>query len=219
MPTCVRPPQTQDPGGQLKLAVHMNSMSTTAEPVPATVQASGVKARPGLDRLVSAGVTTVLVAVLGLLFAAMIFPAMTGRIPMTILTGSMAPTLPPGHIAVYSPADPTRLAVGDVIVYQPDTDITDGMPITHRIIAIDQAADRIIVQGDAVPYPDAPVRPEQIIGKMDYYIPYAGVLKVAAYQVGLGPVIPVLAGALFTYWLWQCTAALFTRKAKSSAPA
>jgi signal peptidase I len=195
----------------------MNSMNIATETAQAPVHTPEMKTHPRLDRLVSAGVTAALVAVLGLLFAAMVFPAMTGRTPMTILTGSMQPSLPPGHIVIYGPVNPAELSVGDVIAYQPDTDITDGIPITHRIIAIDQAAERIIVQGDAVPYPDAPIRHEQVIGKMDYFIPYAGFLKVVAFQVGLGPIVPLLSMGLFAYWFWQCTAALLSRKPKAAS--
>lgn len=174
------------------------------------------------SRLLSACVTTILVAVTAVFVAAMIFPALTGRTPMTVLTGSMQPTLPPGHIVVFGPVDPSTLKPGDVIAYQPDNNVTGGIPITHRVISVDSPGDprgHIIVKGDAVPLPDAPVSPDQVIGKMDYFIPYAGLLKVAAYNAGFGSVLPIVSVGLLGYWFWLWASALFRRKPKPAATA
>jgi signal peptidase len=63
-----------------------------------------------------------------------------------------------------------------------------GVPITHRVIDVEYEgghAAEVIVQGDANPAPDKPVGPAQIIGKMDYYIPYVGLFRVLAFHGGL----------------------------------
>lgn len=134
----------------------------------------------------------------------------------------MQPSLPPGHIVVYGRVDVATLKVGDVIAYQPDNNVTGGIPITHRVIAVDNPGSpqgRIIVQGDAVPLPDAPVRPDQVIGKMDYFIPYAGLLKVLAYQAGFGAALPILSGGLLAYWFWLVIGGFFSKRPKSTAAA
>jgi signal peptidase len=194
----------------------MERMSTAVEIEQAPVAPPEAKSgRTSIDRLLAWGVNVALVAVLAVFAAAMIFPALTGRMPMTVLTGSMQPTLPPGHIVVFGPVDTATLKPGDVIAYQPDNNVTGGIPITHRVIAVDSPGDpqgHIIVQGDAVPLPDAPVRPDQVIGKMDYFIPYAGLLKVVAYNSGFGPVLPIASAGLLGYWLWLVIGGLLPKR-------
>lgn len=156
-----------------------------------------------MKRVASVTVTVILAAVLAVFAATTVYPALTGRTTMTVLTGSMEPNLPPGDIVVYAPVDPATLKPGDVIAYQPDSDITGGVPITHRVISTDSPKG-IIVQGDAVPLPDAPVRPDQVVGKMDYFIPYAGYLKVLIYRMGGLGILPLVVVGLFAYLSWLC---------------
>jgi signal peptidase len=136
-------------------------------------------------RLIDLGINVAFAAALFLVGITAVLPAVTGGTALTVMTGSMAPNLPPGHILIYHPVDAGTLKIGDVIAYQPDSNITDGIPITHRVIDVQYTnghATEIIVQGDANPAPDKPVRPEQIIGKMDYYVPYAGMLRLLAFH-------------------------------------
>lgn len=160
-----------------------------------------------MQRISSVAVGIVLAAVLAVFAVTTVYPALTGRTTMTVLTGSMEPNLPPGDIVVYAPVDPAALKPGDVIAYQPDSNVTGGVPITHRVVAI-EGPERIIVQGDAVPLPDAPVRPEQVIGKMDYFIPYAGYLKVLIFQMGGLGILPLVVLGLFAYLAWLCLGSL-----------
>lgn len=103
---------------------------------------------------------------------AAVLPALIGGTALTVMTGSMAPSLPQGHILIYHPVSADDLKVGDVIACQPDHNITGGVPIIHRVNEVRNAGGHAaeVVQDDAKPVPDKPTRPEQIIGKMDYYI-------------------------------------------------
>lgn len=169
-----------------------------------------------LGKLGSVAATVVLVAVLAVFAATSVYPALTGRMTMTVLTGSMEPALPPGYIVVYAPVDPGTLEPGDVVAYRPDPDITGGVPITHRVISTGSPAG-IIVQGDAVPMPDAPVRPDQVMGKMEFFVPYAGYLKVLIYRMGGLGILPLVVAALFAYWLWLCAGSLIDMLRKARA--
>lgn len=103
-------------------------------------------------------------------------PKALGAVPLTILSGSMAPTMPPGTLAVVRPVDPTRATVGDVLTYQPRPD--DPGLVTHRVVAVSRNAHggvSLTLQGDANPDPDPrPVRPEQVRGAVVYAVPYFG---------------------------------------------
>jgi signal peptidase len=89
-----------------------------------------------------------IIAVFLTLIAAVI-PVLTGGTAMTVMTGSMAPNLPPGH----SPSTARwtcTLNPGDIIAYQRATIFTNGIPITDQVIAVESTGGhvgRIIVKG------------------------------------------------------------------------
>lgn len=105
-----------------------------------------------------------------------VVPKVLGAVPLTILSGSMAPSMPPGSLAVVRPVDATRAQVGDVLSYEPEPD--DPTLVTHRVIAVTKDASGTVAltfQGDANPAPDErPVRPEQVQGSVVYSVPYVG---------------------------------------------
>jgi signal peptidase I len=89
------------------------------------------KAEKGLGHYVVIGLSAaLLLAVLALAVVVIVIPKLSGATPLTVLTSSMEPTLPPGTLIVVQPVDVTDLAVGDVATYQ----IRSGEPdvITHR---------------------------------------------------------------------------------------
>jgi signal peptidase len=106
----------------------------------------------------------------------LVIPKLLGAIPLTILSGSMAPSMPAGALAVVGPTDATQARVGDVLTYQPEPD--DPMLVTHRVIAVSTNAQgevSLTLQGDANSAPDEqPVRPEQVRGAVVYAVPYVG---------------------------------------------
>jgi signal peptidase len=112
--------------------------------------------------------------VLGL--ACLVVPKMLNAVPLTILSGSMAPTMPAGSLAIVRPVDATQARVGDVLTYQAEPD--DPTLVTHRVIAVSRNAHgdvSLTLQGDANSDPDErPVRPEQVQGSVVYAVPYFG---------------------------------------------
>jgi signal peptidase I/deoxyribose-phosphate aldolase len=115
-------------------------------------------------------------ATLLLAVVCLVLPKTLGAVPLTILSGSMAPMMPPGALAVVRPVDATRARVGDILSYQPEPD--DPMLVTHRVVAVSKNAHgnvSLTLQGDANNAPDPhPVRPGQVQGSVVYAVPYFG---------------------------------------------
>lgn len=147
----------------------------------------------------------VLLLVLALGAVTIVVPALVGGAPLSVLTGSMRPTLPPGTLVVIKPTPAEEIGVGDVITFQ----IESGQPAvaTHRVIArsLDSATGAVsfTTQGDANNTADPePVRPEQIRGSVWYAIPYLGWVNQAIDGQTRSWAIPALAGVMFLYAAW-----------------
>ncbi len=147
----------------------------------------------------------VLLLILGLGAVTIVVPALAGGTPLSVLTGSMRPHLPPGTLVVIKPTPVEEIGVGDVITFQ----ISSGQPAvaTHRVIArsVDSATGDVhfTTQGDANNTPDPePVRPEQVRGTVWYAIPYLGWVNQAIDGQTRSWAIPALAGAMFVYAAW-----------------
>jgi len=144
------------------------------------------------------------------LLAAVLVPRLAGATPYTVLTGSMAPTYPPGTLVVVRPVDGDELAVGDAITYQR----TSGQStvVTHRIVAVStgtvDGARTFRTRGDANNAVDElPVQPVQVKGEVWYAVPWLGHLNSwlsggqrqwASYGVGAGLVVYALVMAVGT---------------------
>lgn len=159
----------------------------------------------------------ILLLVLALGAITIAVPAAVGGMPLSVLTGSMRPTYPPGTLVVIKPAAPEEIGIGDVITFQ----IESGKPAvaTHRVIArsTDSGAGevRFTTQGDANTAPDPEqVRPAQIRGKVWYAIPYLGWVNQAIDGQTRSWAVPALAGALFLYALWNVGSGLRERGRK-----
>lgn len=77
---------------------------------------------------------------------------------------SMHPTIRHGDLITVEPLEPSRLKRGDIILYRLQGDF-----IAHRIVNIGErdGCDRnFILRGDASTTCDAPVKPEQVLGKV-----------------------------------------------------
>lgn len=160
-------------------------------------------ARPrGIWHYLGVGVSAGMLALVVLIAVmAIVLPAATGSAPMTILTGSMTPTYPPGTLIIVKPVDPSTLSIGDPITYQ----IESGKPavVTHRIIAITSISDgtrTFTTKGDANSAADEnPVLPVQVRGKVWYSIPYLGWINTVVNGESRAWLIPLIAAALFLY--------------------
>ncbi len=87
---------------------------------------------------------------------------------LAVTSGSMEPTLSTGSLVITFGSDDFK--VGDIITLE-----RDGLSVTHRIV--EEGDDYYITAGDKNPTTDsAPVRKEDISGKVFLVIPFMGYL-------------------------------------------
>lgn len=140
-----------------------------------------------------------LVILVGML--AVVLPAIAGATPLTVLTSSMEPKLPPGTLVIVKPTNTADIRVGDVITYQ----IESGKAgvVTHRVTEISTSSNgskTFTAQGDNNDTPDAkPVEAVQIMGKVWYSVPWIGYVASAVNGDARTWLIPVVAAGLFLY--------------------
>ena len=102
-------------------------------------------------------------------------PFFKGGKSLAVLSGSMEPELPVGSLVSTEEIPFDQLEIGDVITYQ----LMDRVMVTHRVSEINYETREIITKGDANNAVDAAVVTEQqVIGKVDYHIPYLGYLSI-----------------------------------------
>ncbi|MGO1174105.1 MAG: signal peptidase I [Actinomycetaceae bacterium] len=154
-----------------------------------------------------------LIAILALLGALVVVPRVMGWAPLTILSGSMEPTIPTGSQVVVDPVtgedEARELQVGDVITVMPYPE--DPTLVTHRIVERRDSADGVsfVTQGDANGAVDEwDVTATQIRGEVRYHVPYAGYAATAldGEQKAIGVV--VAAAALLVYAAVQIVGAV-----------
>jgi signal peptidase len=161
----------------------------------------------------------ILVGALGI--AVIVIPAATGSVPLTVLTSSMEPGLPPGTLLIVRPVDPADIRLGDVVTYQ----IRSGEPdvITHRVIAITSTTSgelSFTTQGDNNGGPDPEqVREVQIQGRLWYSVPWLGWVNNAAGGELRSVVLPIIAIGLILYGAWMVVSGLLSRKKDSQRAA
>jgi signal peptidase len=118
----------------------------------------------------------VIVVLLGVLAATVAVPRVTGATPYTVLTGSMAPTYPPGTLVVDKPVSPSEIHLGDAVTFQ----IASGKPdvVTHRVVGIRLDATgspEFLTKGDANQVNDPDWRPAGAVrGRVWYAAPELG---------------------------------------------
>lgn len=136
------------------------------------------------SRIVTAA-TWVVVAVILAFALALAAPRLGGGDSLTILTGSMQPTIRPGDVVAVVPVDTDDLRVGDVVTFQPVSG--DPTLITHRLVEIDDSASerRFVTRGDANSADDPAIIGAQVQGRVLYVIPVIGWISSA-----LGPAVP-----------------------------
>ena len=197
---------------------------TTAEQLPSRrslrESAGGrgaVRRRHPVLRAIATGLSTGFLLLMVLLATLVIvLPLAVGGSPLTVLTSSMEPKLPPGTLVVVKPVPFDDIRVGEVVTYQ----LRSGEPelVTHRVIERALAADgtvTLITKGDnnAVPDPAA-VREVQVRGTVWYAIPYLGWVNTWLTGDTRAIVVPVLAGLLFAYAAWMIVSGIRERRAR-----
>jgi len=164
-----------------------------------------------------------LLAVIGVVGIATVgLPLATGATPLTVLTSSMEPTLPPGTLVVVRPTPVRDIAVGDVMTFQ----LTPGDPtlVSHRVVEVQSLSNgetRFVTKGDNNDQADAePVTQEQVKGTVWYSIPWIGHLSVALGGDARAWLFPVAGIGLLLYAGGLFISALVgrARKARQEAP-
>lgn len=191
---------------------------------------SGRRARPGagvavtLTRVVG---VVLLSAVLVVAALAVVIPKVAGAVPLTILSNSMAPTMPVGSLAVVRPTMDTlagpgpamspeeidavnqvdQIGVGDVIVFVPRAG--SDFLVIHRVIAVSVASDGTRVfttQGDNNSAVDDPVPSHQVRAVLWYHLPLLGYVND---KLNTDSRLPIAIGAAAVGYTWA--AVLFVR--------
>ncbi|MFI7494743.1 signal peptidase I [Kocuria sp. M4R2S49] len=158
-----------------------------------------------------------LAAVAALLLAVVVVPLALGWVPLTVLSGSMEPTVPTGSQVVVAPLegedDAAGLSTGDVVTFMPRPD--DPTLVTHRIVgvAVDGEGRRsFTTRGDANAVPDAePVTADQLRGLVRYHVPWAGYAATLLDAEQKRGGVVLVAASLFCYALWQLVGAVRDR--------
>lgn len=168
-------------------------------------------ARTLLHRVLPGAVLVVLVVALGALVVA---PRLLGWAPLTVLSGSMEPTIPTGSQVVVSPIeDVDRLEVGDVITVMPHPE--NPTLVTHRIVERTDSIDgpTFTTRGDANDVVDPwELTETQIRGEVRYWVPGAGYVAtvLSGHTKALGTL--VIALSLFGYAALQLVSAVRERR-------
>lgn len=165
----------------------------------------------GLLHALGLGLSVGLLAlVVGLAMVLIVVPKLAGATPLTVLTSSMEPRLPPGTLIVVKPADVGDIRIGDVVTYQ----IESGQPevISHRVTEIVTSTDgslAFVTKGDNNDEPDASlVLPEQVRGTLWYSLPWLGFVNQVVNGDARSWIVPLLAIALLGYAGFMLTSGL-----------
>ncbi|HWO69773.1 MAG TPA: signal peptidase I [Actinomycetota bacterium] len=142
------------------------------------------------------------------LLAAVGLPGLLGLRSLTVLSGSMRPTIGPGDVVVVERIDPRDARVGDVISFVDPED--PRRILTHRVrdVAVEGPSVAFVTKGDANTAPErwrVPVT--GTIGRVVYRVPLVGYLLLwAGSRAGrlLLVVLPALAlGAIELRRIWR----------------
>lgn len=146
-----------------------------------------------------------LVVLAALVFLVLALGPRSGRYQtVTVLTGSMRPSMPEGSVLVATPVPLDRLGVGDVVTYR--IPVEDRRVVTHRIVEIVRGGDRpvVVTKGDANAAPDPWVA--ELKGghawKVTAVVPKAGyALHALRMPLVTRLVLPVVCALLALLWL------------------
>lgn len=169
--------------------------ATTATATKPTTKPRGVLHYLGLGLSIG-----LLALMLFIALVTIIIPKVSGATPMTVLTASMEPKLPPGTLIVVKPEPLKKIHIGDVMTYQ----IQSGNPavISHRVIAINYSstgARTFVTKGDNNSNPDPVVTGVQVRGVLWYSVPWIGFVNTAINGGERTWIVPAIALGLFGY--------------------
>lgn len=167
-----------------------------------TTQQSSAEKPKGIFYYLGMGISAGLFGLVLLVGALVIvLPAIVGALPLTVLTSSMEPGLPPGTLVVIKPIDTNEIVIGDIVTYQ----IESGKPgvVTHRVTGITNSSDgsrTFTLKGDNNDVADElAVLPVQVVGKLWYSVPWIGYVSNFVNGDSRSFLVPIIAVALFIY--------------------
>ncbi|MFC1961786.1 signal peptidase I [Chloroflexota bacterium] len=141
-----------------------------------------------------------------------------GTMPfMPIFGSSMEPTLQSGGLLIIEPVDPTKVEVGDIIIYKVSSYIRDyyNYPptVAHRVIEIreDHPGLRFRTKGDNTGEDPFSIMPQDIRGTVGDQIPYLG-MPLLFFQSQQGTIFVIIALALLALFLYSDELSLSGRK-------
>ncbi|WP_052723130.1 signal peptidase I [Methanosarcina sp. WH1] len=120
-----------------------------------------------------------IVLIIAVILVNALIPFFTGsKMPLIVLSGSMTPMMLPGDVVIARSVDPNELVVGDVLVFHPPENNDPNALVTHRIISLEEGKERMFqTKGDANnAQDDFKVPAFNVVGKLDFVIPFAGYL-------------------------------------------
>jgi signal peptidase len=156
-----------------------------------------------------------LAVIVGALAVVTVIPRAVHGVALTVLTGSMTPTIPVGSVVVVRPVDPGTLHVGDIITFQKKAAKAEF--ITHRIVSIhtNTAPVTLTTKGDANRGADvAPVPVTAVRGRVLFHVPYLGTIRSAIGTSGGGLLLLLL--GLVAYAIQQLASGLRDRRAPAN---
>lgn len=104
---------------------------------------------------------------------AMTIPRLMGYKVYSVMSPSMAPTIPTGSLIFVKPTNFEGIAKGDIATFQSVNNPDNRF--THRVVDILTSERRFVTQGDANAGPDPDTAsPANLIGKVVYSVPIAG---------------------------------------------
>jgi signal peptidase I len=145
-----------------------------------------------------------------LLFA--LLGATAGVRPLVFTSGSMAPTIRTGDLAITRPVELDRVAPGDVV------SVLDarGMRVTHRVVDVDTERHLLRLKGDANDVADPFPYPVDRVDRVLFAVPAGGYLLTWSGR----PTAQLLLGAYLAFVLWTlCGRGPLWTRATSSKPA
>lgn len=127
---------------------------------------------------------------------------------LTVMSGSMSPTIGVGDVVVARETSPMDVRIGDIVTFRDPTD--HERLITHRVRAIHAKGDDVlfVTRGDANTGEERWAVPRSgTIGRVIYHIPLLGYLMVwfhSRYGILLLIVLPTILLGLSELWrLWR----------------
>ncbi len=171
-------------------------------PIPAPTELAGRRrfvVRVGAGLLWAAGGL-----LLGLCLAITV-PYLFGFRSLTVMSGSMVPTLRVGDVVVVQQISPTAARIGDVVTFRDPADPT--RLLTHRVrkIEISDGVVRFVTKGDANTSVESwKVPASGTIGRVVYHVPWIGyALFWIRGRIGRLLLLVIPALLLGAYELWR----------------